>query len=149
MPGQKSLDEQQYYAHPRNTFWDIIESLFLINRSDAYEQRLKLLLKKNIGLWDVIQHCKRVGSLDSKIENSSVIINDFNTLLVNCTDLTTIVFNGSKAEQLFKKHVQPTLTDPSIQLIKLVSTSPAMAMKRYDEKLAEWRVIKQCLSNSG
>lgn len=31
-PGRRSLEKREYYAHPRNQFWRIIESLFCIGR---------------------------------------------------------------------------------------------------------------------
>lgn len=81
MPGQASLAAQEYYAHPRNLFWPLMQSLFQIDASAAYPQRLAALTARGILLWDVIQHCQRVGSLDSQIQTHSIQINNFAELL--------------------------------------------------------------------
>lgn len=72
MPGQKSLDENQYYAHPRNSFWPIILKLFKLKGELTYTQREQLLLDNRIAVWDVLKSCYREGSLDSDIDNSSI-----------------------------------------------------------------------------
>ena len=37
-PGIKSLELDQYYAHPRNYFWRIIYALFGAEYEEAYEE---------------------------------------------------------------------------------------------------------------
>jgi len=66
MPGEESLRRQQYYGHPRNAFWRIINEN-LPNRS--YEDRCSFLLAHGIALWDVLKSAHRQGSLDSAIRN--------------------------------------------------------------------------------
>ena len=79
MPGIKSLEYQEYYAHPRNAFWKIISCLFnqSHNFSD-YKNKCSCLLSHNIGLWDSLQTCSRIGSLDANITHE--IPNNFNLL---------------------------------------------------------------------
>ena len=46
VPGVKSLEMQEYYAHPQNKFWKIIFELFNENFSEDYLEKIKIL-KKN------------------------------------------------------------------------------------------------------
>lgn len=141
MPGVKSLEQQQYYAHPRNAFWPIMSELFEIELELDYEKRCQLLVNKHIAVWDVLQTCQRQGSLDQAIDTASMVANDFNLLFQHHTDISKIVFNGAKAEQVFKRLVLPTLTlqQKAIVRLRLPSTSPAHASSSLNEKLAIWR----------
>lgn len=52
LPGEASLAQSQYYAHPQNRFWHLIgdvigEDLPSMN----YEARLQALLDHRVGLW--------------------------------------------------------------------------------------------------
>lgn len=40
MPGEASLAADQYYAHPRNTFWTIMAGVTAIGTTAHYEQRV-------------------------------------------------------------------------------------------------------------
>jgi hypoxanthine-DNA glycosylase len=143
MPGQKSLDENQYYAHPRNSFWPIMFELFGSNEIFNYEQRKQLLLDNNIAAWDVLKSCYREGSLDSDIDNSTIEANDFNSFFKKHAKITAVFFNGTKAEQLFKKEVLNNLKQHQhLKYYKLPSTSPAHAAMSKEEKLLKWKLIK-------
>lgn len=142
MPGIKSLDENQYYAHPRNAFWPIMYKLFRIGEDLNYKQRKHLLMDNNIALWDVLKSCYREGSLDSNIDHSTIEANNFNRFLSKHKNIKTIFFNGGEAEKLFKKYVAKDLTTKDIVYLKLPSTSPAHAAMSFDEKLSKWKVIK-------
>lgn len=106
-----------------------------------YQQRLSILVKNQIALWDVIATCQRPGSLDSAISESGMQTNDFAGFLSQHTKITRIYFNGQKAADLFRKKVAPKL-DGLYELLTLPSTSPANAGKSYVEKLDAWSVIK-------
>ena len=141
MPGIKSLEQQQYYAHPRNAFWPIMSELFDINKDLEYEQRCENLIGNQIALWDVLKVCKRQGSLDQHIEPASMIANDFNKFFEQHIYIQQIFFNGTKAEQVFNQHVLPTLDNSVTQLSRqrLPSTSPAHAAINFEQKLEIWR----------
>ena len=53
LPSVASVTQQQYYAHPQNAFWRIIEALFAECRPLDYAQRIELLNQHRIALWDV------------------------------------------------------------------------------------------------
>lgn len=137
MPGIASLNANQYYAHPRNAFWKIIARLFDADYPfQNYEDKLSLLLKNHIGLWDVFASCDRDGSLDSDIKNA--VLNDFESFLKNHPKVTTLYFNGNTAYKNFTKSFQINM----LQLYPLPSTSPANARLTFEEKIKAWEAIK-------
>jgi len=147
MPGRKSLDVQQYYAHPRNAFWPIMGSLFGFSAELMYKQRLALLCSNGIALWDVAHQCIRPGSLDASILKTSVITNDFESFFNTHPQIQAICFNGQKAADLYQRQVLPSLPDTYTELprYQLPSTSPAHAAMSFEEKLEQWQQIKAAL----
>jgi double-stranded uracil-DNA glycosylase len=140
MPGAASLAAARYYAHPRNLFWPIIDTVLGIDACAPYAERTLALSERGFALWDVLGACRRAGSLDMHIEPASVEVNDFQSFLAHHRLLTRIFFNGAAAEQLFRRRVVPAL-DPArrLSLIRLPSTSPANASVPYAAKLSAWR----------
>ncbi len=138
MPGNRSLELNQYYGHNGNAFWKLLFTLFDESFSEDYTIRKNLLLQHNLALWDVLQACERQGSLDSAIQKE--VVNDFGAFLVAHPNIQYILFNGQAAAKYFKKYV--TVSD-SYTLITLPSTSPAHAGLSFDKKLAAWEIIKQ------
>ncbi|MBL1321628.1 MAG: DNA-deoxyinosine glycosylase [Methylophaga sp.] len=144
MPSVKSLQQQQYYAHPRNAFWPIMSALLGMDKEWGYQQRCDHLRKNHIAVWDALKVCQRQGSLDSNIETSSMIANDFNAFFQQHPKIGQILFNGGKAEQVFKQYVIPNLDKQfrHITQMRLPSTSPAHAAMTLEQKLHSWRLIK-------
>ena len=140
MPGQRSLDAQQYYAHPRNAFWPIMAELLGFDPTLGYPERLDQLKRRGIALWDVMAECQRPGSLDSDIVESSIAPNDFSGLLRAQPSIEVIFFNGAKAEQAFNRYVVKTLPAPqhAIARVRLPSTSPAHASMSITQKQTRW-----------
>lgn len=148
MPGKESLKQQEYYAHPQNSFWTIMGELFDAGRDLPYPERLKKLCDNGIALWDVAGQCIREGSLDSSIIHASVVANDFIALFERCPDIRNVFFNGAKADELYKKLVLRGLPEKYryIQYQRLPSTSPAHAAMKKEEKLRQWEVVRDSLS---
>jgi len=134
MPGVESLRLQQYYANPRNQFWKILYELFETQASQNYDEKVSFIKSKRIAVWDVIGNCYREGSLDSNIREEKV--NDFNALFEAYPNIKTVMFNGGKAYETYKKWIGFGAI-PSITFQRLTSSSPANT-KRYEEKLREW-----------
>lgn len=148
MPGQRSLQENQYYAHPRNAFWPIMGVLFGADPEKPYEERLNILTAQNIVLWDVLKSCDRPGSLDSSIDNSSAVINDFTELYRQHASIKNVFCNGRKATDLYQSQVIPNLdqsTQPSCY--SLPSTSPAYAAMPFEQKLKQWRTVLDAVTS--
>lgn len=139
IPGEESLRQQMYYAHKRNQFWKIIFEVFGGMPTDNYKEKKEFLHRHFIGLWDVLKSCEREGSLDSNIKNEQV--NDFKSFFLRYPNIKYVVFNGSKAESSFKKHVGFQLIS-NLQHFQLPSTSPANTIS-YEKKLNQWRIINE------
>ena len=169
-PGVASLVAQQYYGHPQNNFWKILQAIWpsipIGTGEDSYQIRSEWLLSRKLGVWDVYAACEREGSLDSRIRNP--VVNDFAELKRLCPALEAIAHNGGES---FKhaKQVHAALlgkgtamrragppqasTAPSggsevhavtsvgVQFYKLPSTSPANASWSFQRKLAAWREV--------
>ena len=131
MPGVKSLEEQQYYAHPQNRFWKVLGNICNEPKLAKfnYEIKLKILLENNIALWDTIKSCKREGSLDSDIQNEKP--NNISELLKQFPNIKVICLNGNKAYSAFKKYFPMLLKQYSCR--KLPSTSPANAKYKTED----------------
>ena len=134
-PSIQSFEKNFYYAHPRNQFWKLLESVtsYPVNNRD---QKVWLLKECKFGLWDMVKVCSRENSLDSSLENEEV--NDLAAFLEEYPSITKLAFTGKKAEALFKIHF-PHLT---IDTVYLPSPSAAYAKMTFDEKSAEY---KKCL----
>ena len=71
LPGERSLAEGRYYAHPRNLFWRLVgEAIGRDLEGLGYEARLEALLAARIGLWDTVASAMRTGSLDAAIREA-------------------------------------------------------------------------------
>jgi hypoxanthine-DNA glycosylase len=146
-PGAASLARQQYYAHPQNQFWQILQAIWpssprLLSVS-SYEKRSAWLLDRGLGVWDVYAACERQGSLDTAIRNAQV--NDFARLADACPQLRAIAHNGGES---FKhaRHVSASFSAAGLSALpvyKLPSTSPANASWRFERKLAAWREVME------
>lgn len=143
-PGQISLSEHRYYAHPRNAFWWIMSELFSFAEELSYQKRLEHLQHSGIVLWDVLQQCQRQGSLDSAIQRDSEVPNDIAALLAQYKSIKAVFFNGKAAHTMFKRHFLPELT-ANLELIVLPSTSPAHASMSREIKLTHWQRISDFL----
>jgi hypoxanthine-DNA glycosylase len=142
MPSRESLARRQYYAHPRNGFWPIITAL-LESEPGTYDKQVARVTSRGIAIWDVLQACIRPGSLDSAIDEQSVVPNDFRRFFAAHPHIRRVFFNGAKAEALYRKHVLPGLSGPAaaLALQRLPSTSPAHAGMSLAQKMTAWRVL--------
>ena len=143
MPGVASLKQHQYYAHPRNAFWPIMVQIFDFENNANYQQRCDNLVTNQVALWDVLKMCRRPGSLDQHIDKDTIVINDLSEFLTQHQGIELILFNGTTAANLFKRHVTPTLTvdQKNIPQVRMPSTSPAHASVSFAQKLAHWQQV--------
>jgi hypoxanthine-DNA glycosylase len=142
MPGKASLRKRQYYAHPQNAFWRIVGGILGFDPAGPYDARVAAVESAGIAIWDVLRSCIRASSLDSAIEASSVVPNDFAGFLAEHPQIERICFNGVTAQALFMKHVRPRLmTHLEIEARRLPSTSPANASLPLSEKKRAWQAI--------
>ena len=139
VPGAKSLEMQQYYAHPQNQFWKIIFELLKEDFTSDYQKRTEIIRKNYIALWDVIDTCEREGSLDTKIRNEEH--NDIIKILREHPTIKAVFCNGQKSFKNLKKILGK---DSEIPIFFLPSTSPLHTVS-FDKKLAEWEILKTFL----
>lgn len=140
MPGAESLQANQYYANRRNAFWRIMGGVLGFSENITYNEKVEALMSNKVALWDVMHSCERSGSLDANIKQATIELNDFVSLFQNYRNIVTILFNGAKAEQEYMKLAFPKLSVEAkeIKILRLPSTSPAMASISFDEKLKLW-----------
>ncbi len=126
-PSIKSFEKNFYYAHPRNQFWKILESVtgYPVNNRD---QKIWLLKECKFGLWDMIKSCQRDNSLDSSLEDEE--LNDLTSFLEEHSSIKKLAFTGKKAEALFKMH----FAHLDIETTYLPSPSAAYAKMKFEEK---------------
>ena len=135
IPGVKSLEKQQYYAHPQNKFWKIIFELFNEEFTGDYAERIAVLKKNHIALWDVIDSCERKGSLDSEIKNEEA--NQIAELLEQYPNIQAIFCNGGKSYKNLQKLLGKNFKIP---IYLLPSTSPVHTIS-FERKFDYWKKI--------
>ncbi len=142
LPGDISLAEGRYYANPRNRFWHLVGEV--IERPDlpdlVYEDRLEMLRRQGIGLWDAVASATREGSLDSSIR--AVEAASLGALVSTLPRLRTVAFNGKTSARI----ARPQLTESALVLVDLPSSSPAHAAMPFAEKRSIWLSLRQFLT---
>ncbi len=145
-PGAASLAAQQYYGHPRNHFWPLLQAIWPDSPckycSSSYEYRSNWLLSIGIGLWDVYASCERTGSLDANIRQAQV--NDLAGLRDQLPQLRAIAHNGGESYR-HRRHTEAL----GVPVCRLPSSSPANASWSFERKLAAWRVLESYVAVSG
>ncbi len=139
-PSIASFEHSFYYAHKRNAFWPIIESIYTVTLPDN-QSKIQFCLTHQIGLWDVIGSCERENSSDSNLKE--IVPNDFEKLLQTYPNIKVLGFTGKKSFELFQKYFKQL----SIETVLLPSTSPAHAsMSRAEKAVAYNLFIKKYLA---
>jgi hypoxanthine-DNA glycosylase len=142
LPGEASLAATQYYAHPRNAFWRLLETVLDMPLvALPYEDRLANLRSRGMGLWDVVAEAERRGSLDTAILNPSA--NDLLALIETLPALRAVAFNGGTSARLGSRLLAPV--SDRIALIPLPSSSPAHAARSFIQKAEAWSVLRDWL----
>lgn len=137
LPSRRSLEKQEYYGHPRNAFWEIMNSL--LGASGSYAERCRYLEEAGIAVWDVLARSVRPGSMDADIDLATAKSNPLAELVGANDSLVLVCFNGRKARQLFDRLVGVDAFSRDIELITLPSTSPAYAAMSLDDKTTRWQ----------
>ena len=144
MLGAISQTEAEYYAHPRNLFWDCVETAFQIDWNAPYQARLALLNDAHIGLWDVLASCSRKASSDATIRDAKY--NDFVNLLSAYPQINRICLNGRAAFDYWRRLVIPSFSDElakdllaDFEIIGLPPTSTAHVALSPAAKIDAWR----------
>ena len=140
LPGERSLAEGRYYAHPHNQFWRLVGGAIGHDLGALdYNARLKALLVAGIGLWDTVASATRHGSLDAAIREAEH--NPLRDLVASLPHLRAVAFNGATSAQIGRA----LLGGGELTLLTLPSSSPAYAAMPFAEKLRLWRAIGEFL----
>ena len=126
LPGDRSLAAQRYYAHPQNQFWQLMTPVVghdLVALD--YDDRLAMLRRSGVALWDVVGSANRAGSSDAAIVD--IEGNDLGALVARLPMLRAIAFNGGTALKqgvglLGRSTAGGLPSDPAI--VALPSSSP-------------------------
>ncbi len=135
-----SLAQAQYYANPHNAFWRLMgavlgEDLVAL----GYDDRLAALLKRGVGLWDVVAQAERQGSLDAAIRNASH--SDLAGLADSLPNLRAVAFNGAASAKVGTKLLAGHAD--RLRLIPLPSSSPAHAARSFEQKAEAWMALRE------
>ncbi len=118
--------------------------LFAAGPELSYVERVARLVERGVAVWDVLQSSVRPGSMDSAIDQTTAVANDFASFFAGQPDIQLVCFNGQKAAQIFARLVANDL-DSSCSRLRyqtLPSTSPAHAAMRFEKKLEHWSILK-------
>ena len=116
-PSVKSLDSRQYYAHPQNWFWRVMQHCGVVENARApYVERIEQVRARNIAIWDLYEQVRREGSGDDKIRDA--VPNQVEELLKSGGPFP-IMLNGRRLREF--RRAFPGL---EAELIALPSTSP-------------------------
>jgi hypoxanthine-DNA glycosylase len=138
-PSEASLAARQYYAHPRNQFWRLLGTLLGEPLAElGYGERKARVLAHRVGIWDVLDACRRPGSLDTDIRDSRP--NDFAALRRRAPGLRRVLFNGGTAGRFARQFAAA-----GFATAVLPSSSPAHAGRSFEQKLELWRAAMQAL----
>jgi TDG/mug DNA glycosylase family protein len=144
LPGEISLSRAQYYAHPRNQFWRLMQAVIGTDLAGLpYPARLAALADAGVGLWDVIGSAERRGSLDADIRNHRA--NALAEFAASLPALRAVAFNGGKASDIGGRLLDAA---PGFDQVTLPSSSPAHTLA-FERKAAEWLRLRAFLEPVG
>lgn len=138
LPGERSLAERRYYAHPQNQFWALMGQV--VGRDLLvlpYDERLAALLAAHVGLWDVVASAHRAGSTDAAL--ADVEAHDIAALAASLPELRAIAFNGGTALRHGLRQLGPDAQRYAI--VALPSSSPLHTVG-LAAKLPAWTALR-------
>ena len=142
LPGEESRRRAEYYAHPRNQFWKLMEAVIEVKLvGTPYSERLNTLLTAGVGLWNVSRLTRRVGSLDADILDHTP--NDLGVFAATLPSLRALTFNGAKPFAVGRKQLGHASAYP---LVALPSSSSAYCSLSFERKQSEWKRLRAFLN---
>lgn len=149
-PSIRSLATRQYYGHERNCFWKLVCAVLEEPLRESYAERVALLRRRQIALWDSVRSCVRPGSLDKDIREEEP--NDIAGLLERNPTVRAVCFNGQAAWKLYRKYNRGAtekqmtgMTAPELLLLPSSSPVPRRAIKTFEDRLEKWLQLRRFL----
>lgn len=136
-PSIKTREMKFFYGHPQNRFWKVLEKV-LEEHEPLIDNDVKrrVLLNRNIALWDSIYQCDIVGSADASIKN--VVPSDL-TAIFETADIKQVFCNGATSFKYYQKFQAKRYQKNAVML---PSTSPANAAYSLERLSDSWRVLR-------
>jgi len=140
-PSIKSFENNFYYSHPRNQFWEILSIIFNDKKPENIREKISFLKNHKIALWDAVCECvrKKGNSRDDNLE----IIKPCNieNLLKKFPNIEKIAVTSRTAEKVIKKH----FVNSQFQILRsplyLPSPSPLNARLKLQQKADKWKKL--------
>ena len=98
-PSVRSLEKREYYGNPQNHFWKILCDCFGQPEPFSYAEKIEMLKKARIAIWDIFSSCERPGSLDKDISRARP--NPIAEFMRRHPSIVTIGTNGGAAARGF------------------------------------------------
>ena len=138
-PSIKSFENNFYYSHPKNQFWDILSLIFKDKKPITIEEKIEFLKKHKIALWDSICECKRKKG-NSRDDNLEILKPcNIENLLKTYPNIKKVAVTSRLAEKVIKKHF------PNLKVIYLPSPSPLNARMNLKQKAEKWQELLQLM----
>ena len=137
LPSKKSREDNFYYAHKTNRFYQLLADVFHENPPKNIEKKKIFLKKHKIALYDSIYSCYIHGSSDASIKDiTPTNIKE----LIKGTNIKKIFTTGKLSYEVYGKYIQ---NDVGIKAIPLPSSSAANASKSYEDLLESYLIINK------
>ncbi|MEO1928452.1 MAG: DNA-deoxyinosine glycosylase [Nautiliaceae bacterium] len=134
-PSIKSFENNFYYSHPKNQFWEILAEIFQNKKPASIKEKIEFLKKHKIALWDTICKAKRKEN-NSRDDNLEIIEPcDIKKLLKKYPNIKKIAVTSRLAQKVMKKYF------PDLKIIYLTSPSPLNARINLNQKVLKWKEL--------
>ena len=135
MPSPKSREVGFYYGHPRNRFWKVLALVLGESEPSSITEKIALLHRRHIALWDVLAACEIEGASDASIRQPKP-----NNLacIFSAAPIRAVFTTGAAAYRLYQKYQAP-LT--GLTAYRLPSTSPANCAVSLEQLAEAYREI--------
>jgi TDG/mug DNA glycosylase family protein len=142
-PSIKSFENNFYYSHPKNQFWDILSIIFNDKKPVSIEEKIEFLKKHKIALWDTICECKRKNG-NSRDDNLEILKPcDIENLLKIYPNIKKVAVTSRTAEKVIKKYFKNSPFSIIHSPLYLPSPSPLNARLKLEEKAKIWKKLLQ------
>jgi hypoxanthine-DNA glycosylase len=141
-PSIKSFENNFYYSHPRNQFWDILSVIFDEKRPETIQEKINFLKKHKIALWDAVCECVRKNG-NSRDDNLEILKPcNIENLLKIYPNIKKVAVTSRTAQKVIKKHFKSSpFSILHSQLIYLPSPSPLNARLKSHQKAEIWKKL--------
>jgi len=140
-PSIKSFENEFYYSHPRNQFWNILAIVFNDKKPESIEEKINFLKKHKIALWDAVCECTRKQG-NSRDDNLEIIKPcDIENVLKKYPNIKKVAVTSRTAEKVIKKHYKNSPFSILNSPLYLPSPSPLNARMKIQKKAEKWKEL--------